>query len=144
MTVEIRNEPICFDLHGVTGDVPDRNYAAAGFKLMDKLWPVIKENGIETTGINYWFYREATRLSTCVELSGDGGAEYFEHVPVRFESYAYYKHIGSYERLGEAYAALKNEIADRGLTQSGDYVEKYGHWTDDSSKLETEIFAGLR
>ena len=61
------------------------------------------------------------------------------HIPVRFEKYAYYKHVGPYERLGEAYAAIKREIADLGLAQNGDYVEKYGHWTEDSSKLETEI-----
>ena len=142
MTVEIRNEPICFNLHGVTGEVPDRNYARAGFKLMDGLWPVLKEKGIKNTGINYWVYRGATRLSTCVELVD--ATDIFEEVPVRFERHAYYKHIGPYDRLGEAYAAIKRQIAELGLNQTGDYVEKYGHWTDDSDKLETEIFAGLR
>jgi effector-binding domain-containing protein len=144
MDVEIHNEPISFDLHGVSGDVPDRNYAMAGSRLMESLWPPIKEKGVKNTGINYWIYRGATRLSTCVELIDNDRAELFEHIPVRLEKYAYYKHIGPYERLGEAYAAIKREVAELGLALNGDNVEKYGHWTDDQSKLETEIFAGLR
>ncbi len=141
MSIEIRTEPIEFNLHGVSGDVPAHNYAKAGFKLMDSLWPVIKENGIKTTGINYWFYNGATRLSTCVELVD--ASDLFEHIPVRFEEYAYYKHVGPYDRLSEAYAAMKAEIAARGLPQNGLSMERYGDWTDDSSKLETDIFIGL-
>ncbi len=143
MAVEIRNEAITFDLHGVSGDVVDRNYAKAGFRLMDGLWPVIKEKGIKTTGINYWVYHGCDRMSTCVELSGSEGSDVFDYVPVHLENYAYYKHIGPYERLGEAYAAINNEIATRGLTLSGLAVERYGDWTDDASKLVTEIFIGL-
>lgn len=140
--VDIRTEPIEFNLHGVSGDVPDRNYGKAGFKLMEGLWPVIKEKDIKTTGINYWFYNGATRLSTCVELVDE--SDLFEHVPVRFEKYAYYKHIGPYERLGESYAALNADIAARGLSTNGLSLERYGDWTDDASQLVTEIYIGLR
>jgi effector-binding domain-containing protein len=62
---------------------------------------------------------------------------------VRIGWYAYYKHVGPYERLGDAYATINKEIAARGLTSSGLSVERYGDWTPDASKLETEIFVGL-
>jgi hypothetical protein len=143
MSVEIRDETISFTLFGVSGDVPDRNYAQAGFKLMDQLWPVIKEKGIKTTGINYWVYHGCDRMSTCVELLNNDGADLFQRVPVEMERCAYYKHIGPYDRLGDAYAAINKEIAARHLSSSGLSVERYGDWTDDPSKLETEIFVGL-
>ncbi len=144
MSVEIINEPISFDLHGVSGDVTDRNYAKAGFKLMEGLWPPIKEKGIKTTGINYWVYHGCDRMSTCVELIGRQGAELFEHIPVRLEKHAYCKHVGPYDRLGDAYAAVNKEIATRGLSSSGLSIERYGDWTADETKLETELFIGLR
>ena len=141
--VEIRDESISFDLHGVSGDVAGRSYAQAGFKLMEGLWPVIKQNGLKTTGKNYWVYHGCDWMSTCVELTDESAESSFEHIPVHFGRYAYYKHIGPYDRLSEAYAALDGEIARRELSRNGVSVEKYGDWTEDSSKLETEIFIGL-
>jgi len=141
--VEIRDEPISFDLHGVSGAVLGRNYAQTGFKLMESLWPVIKQNGIKTTAINYWGYAGCDRLSPRVELAGKNVESSLEHIPVHFGRYAYYKHIGPYDRLSEAYAALDKGIARQGLTGSGGSVEKYGDWTDDASQLVTEIFIGL-
>ena len=141
--VEIRDEPISFDLHGVSGAVLGRNYAQTGFKLMEGLWPVIKQNGIKTTGINYWVYAGCDRMSTCVELADKSVESSFEHIPVHFGRYAYYKHVGPYDRLSEAYKALDKEIERQDLTRSGGSVEKYGDWTDDASQLVTEIFIGL-
>ncbi|MBV9242915.1 MAG: hypothetical protein JO314_13000 [Acidobacteria bacterium] len=144
MKLDIKHEPLSFDLHGVGGWVWDTNYAGAAFKLMEGLWPVIKEKGIKNTGINYWVYKGPNRLFTCVELIDGDGSDIFEHVPIELKRYAYYKHIGPYERLGEVYTGIHQEFNEQLLAESGVAVEKYGHWTDDISKLETEIFIGLR
>ena len=143
MAVEIREEPVSFNLHGISGDVPDRNYAAAGFKLMEGLWPLIKENALTTTGLNYWVYNGCDRMSTCVELKDGSTSDPFERVPVELGRYAYYKHVGPYDGLRQAYSAIDDAIASRGLTRSGVAVEKYGDWTEDASKLVTEVFVGL-
>src|SRR4051812_33892956 len=117
--IEIFHELISFDLHGVSGWVWDTNYAAAGFRLMEGLWPVIKQKGIKHTGINYWVYNGPNRLCTCVELIDGDGADLFEHFPVHMQHYAYYKHVGPYERLAEVYTAIKREFDEQLYAESG-------------------------
>ena len=108
--VEIRDEPISFDLHGVSGAVLGRNYAQTGFKLMEGLWPVIKQNGIKTTGINYWVYAGCDRMSTCVELADKRVDSSLEQISVHFSRYAYYKHIGSYNLIKQTGQDMTNEL----------------------------------
>jgi effector-binding domain-containing protein len=49
-------------------------------------------------------------------------------------------HWGSYGRLGEAYAAIKDWCAQNGHTLSSTCWEVYGHPTDDASKVRTDVF----
>jgi effector-binding domain-containing protein len=49
-------------------------------------------------------------------------------------------HLGPYDRLGEANAAIHQWCAEHGRTLAGPSWEVYGHWTDDVSKLRTDVF----
>jgi effector-binding domain-containing protein len=53
-------------------------------------------------------------------------------------------HVGPYNRLGEAHNAVCKWCADNGHALAGPSWEVYGHWTDDVSKLRTDVFWLLR
>ncbi|GIH25027.1 hypothetical protein Aph01nite_33370 [Acrocarpospora phusangensis] len=49
-------------------------------------------------------------------------------------------HRGPYGDLGTAHEAVLHWCADHGLHPAGPRWEVYGHWTEDPSQLETEVF----
>jgi effector-binding domain-containing protein len=53
-------------------------------------------------------------------------------------------HLGPYDRLGEAHAAVRRWCTDHGHALAGPSWEVYGHWDDDPSKLRTDIFYLLK
>jgi effector-binding domain-containing protein len=50
------------------------------------------------------------------------------------------EHVGPYNRLGEAHKAVCRWCEQNGHTPAGPCWEIYGHWTDDVSKLTTEVY----
>jgi effector-binding domain-containing protein len=79
-----------------------------------------------------------------VEVEGNvpAGAK-LEKKELHFSKYACYKHIGSYAKLHESCVNMKEELKRQGYTSMPVLVEIYGHWTNDESKLETEILISL-
>jgi effector-binding domain-containing protein len=53
-------------------------------------------------------------------------------------------HFGPYSRLGEANQAISDWCAAEGYQFAGPSWEIYDHWTDDESKLRTDVFYLLR
>ncbi|HEV3237841.1 MAG TPA: GyrI-like domain-containing protein [Gemmataceae bacterium] len=53
-------------------------------------------------------------------------------------------HIGPYGQLGAAHTALVDWCAKQGLTLAGLNWEIYGHWTDDVTKLRTDVYYLLK
>jgi effector-binding domain-containing protein len=49
-------------------------------------------------------------------------------------------HRGDYAEMGRTHQAVTDFIAAQGLRRAGPSWEIYGHWRDDSSELETEIY----
>jgi effector-binding domain-containing protein len=49
-------------------------------------------------------------------------------------------HRGDYARLGEAHDAVIAYTDARGLTRAGPRWEIYGHWREDLSQLESEVY----
>jgi effector-binding domain-containing protein len=49
-------------------------------------------------------------------------------------------HLGPYNRLGEAHAAVHKWCAEQGHALAGPSWEVYGHWEDDPAKLRTDVF----
>ena len=140
MPVSIINTPFTLDLYGFSGVAVNRNWKETGFGLMNNMWAQVKSKSLKNKGLNVWVYGENDSLFAGVELESappdDTGLELKK---VHLARYAYYKHIGPYHLMGEAHAKALHEIKQSGLNTCWPYIEIYGHWTDDESKLETEM-----
>ena len=53
-------------------------------------------------------------------------------------------HVGSYDKLAAAYDAIQSWRTATGLAFGGCSWEIYGDWTDDTTKLETDVVYLLR
>ncbi|MEP6613502.1 MAG: hypothetical protein ABJA76_16490, partial [Mucilaginibacter sp.] len=113
---------------------------ATAFALMDKMWPVIKSKGLKHKGLNIWVYEPGEKIFAGVELEDNAITDTgLEQKTVLLTKYAYYKHIGPYSQLKQAGDNMRNELQKMGLKPVLPYIEIYGHWTNDESKLETEL-----
>lgn len=144
MKIEIIDNELKLTVSGFSGVAVNKNYAGTAFALMDKMWPVIKSNGLKHTGLNIWVYEDNEKVFAGVELEDpslkDTG---LEQKAIALTQYAYYKHIGPYNQIKEAGDVMKNELRRMGLVPVLPYIEIYGHWTNDESKLETELIMAI-
>jgi hypothetical protein len=136
----ILNKNFSADVYGVSGVAVKGNWADTGITLMNKMWEQVKANNLRHKGINIWVYEEDDKMFAGVELEappppGTG----LTLKQVRLPEYVYYKHIGPYDKIGEACALILEELRQQGVTTRFPYLEIYGHWTPDPSKLETEM-----
>jgi effector-binding domain-containing protein len=144
MPLEIINKPFNMSLYGFSGKVLNKNYAGTGRPLMDKMWDEVKSKKIKNKGINYWVYEKDDMLFTGVELDQDPPPDInMELKKINLSKYAYWKHIGSYNKLKDAYSAMHSELEKRKISFYFPFLEIYGHWTADETKLETEILFAL-
>jgi len=140
MDIEIIKIPLRLEIHGFSGIAANKDYAGTAFKLMDKMWQVVKANGLKHKGINIWVYEQGEKVFAGVELEEpferDTG---LEPKSILLAKYAYYKHVGSYSMIMEAGRSMREELSKRGFNTGFPYIEIYGHWTNDESKLETTL-----
>jgi hypothetical protein len=145
MKIEIINKNFTFDVYGFSGIAVNKDYAMTAFKLMDRMWQTVKAKELKHKGINIWVYETNEKVFAGVELydspNHDTG---LEHKVVSLTNYAYYKHIGPYNLIKQAGQKMRDEIKSRGFETSLPYVEIYGHWTNDETKLETGLFMSLQ
>ncbi|BAU54427.1 hypothetical protein [Mucilaginibacter gotjawali] len=144
MNIEIINRKLKLEISGFSGVAANKNYAGTAFALMDKMWPVIKLKGLKHKGLNIWVYEANEKVFAGVELedpvTSDTG---LEQKTVLLAKYAYYKHIGPYSRLKQKGDNMHNELRKMGLKPVLPYIEIYGHWTSDETKLETELIMAV-
>ena len=145
MELRIINQNYNLTLYGVSGIAVNRTFAQTGMKLMDEMWSKIRSNDLKHKGVNVWVYEANEKLFTGVELEnvpqpGTG----LELVQVDIKRYAYYKHVGTYQQLPAVYVQIREAIARQKLDTCFPWLEVYGHWTHDESKLETEILICLK
>lgn len=80
-----------------------------------------------------------------VELDGipphDAG---LEEKTIVLLKYAHYKHTGPYNLIKEAGQNMTAELKRKGVETTLPYIEIYGHWNSDETKLETELIMSLR
>jgi len=145
LNLEINNKNFTLDIYGFSGIAMNKDYAGTAFKLMDKMWRIVKSNGLKHKGLNVWVYEQNEKVFAGVELDEslepDTG---LEQKNITLIKYAYYKHIGPYNLLKQAGQNMTNELKDRGFETTFPYVEIYGHWTNDETKLETELLMCLK
>ena len=139
------NEPLNLNMHGFSGTAINRDYAGTAFKLMDRMWQVVKANDLKNTGLNIWVYESADKVFAGVELNEiPDAATGLERKDMILSNYAYYKHVGPYHLIKQTTQRMKDELRSNGYETVLPYIEIYGHWTNDESKLETEILMCLK
>lgn len=145
MNVEIIDKPFRIDIYGFSGIAKNKDYAGTAFRLMDKMWQTVKANELKNKGLNIWVYEPNEKVFAGVELKDipkDGTG--LERKSITINEYAYYKHIGSYNLIKQVGQNMRDELKNRGLEAGFPYVEIYGHWTNDETKLETELLMCLK
>lgn len=144
VNVEIIDKPLTLSLYGFAGVADNKDYAGAAFKLSGKMWDVVKSNGLKNKGKNVWVYNANDIIFAGVELDEIPAVTIcLEHKVITLTKYAYYKHTGAYQLIKQVGLAVNAEIKNKGLTPGVPYIEIYGHWTSDETKLETELMVSL-
>ena len=144
MNVEIITNNFSLTIHGFSGVAVDKDYVGTAFRLMDRMWKVVKANALKNKGLNIWVYEPGEKVFAGVELEDPSNSDTgLEKKLVVLARYAYYKHIGPYGLLKQMGDNMRNELRKMGLNPGLPYVEIYGHWTNDESKLETELLMVL-
>ena len=144
MNVEIINKNLALNIYGFSGIALNKDYAGTAFKLMDKMWQIVKSAGLKNKGINIWVYEPGEKVFAGVQLidtPGDNTA--LEQKRINLVKYAYYKHIGPYNLIKKVGLNMQTELMNRGFEVVLPYVEIYGHWTNDEAKLETELLMSI-
>lgn len=113
--------------------------------LLDEVWAHLKGVGLDRPAHNVViYYDEEVHLEAGIEVPPDHeGFEGQERIAVSATPAglaARTVHVGPYEQLGEAHAALRRWCADKGYHTVGPVWEVYGNWNDDTSKLRTEVY----
>jgi hypothetical protein len=145
MNVQIIHEPLTFHLHGFSGTAANKNYAKTAFVLSGKLWQTVRANNLKNKGINIWAYEPGELVFAGVELDGGNQEKReLEEKTIQLVRYAYYKHVGQYSLLHQAGDEMRTELRRQGFEPTLPYIEKYGHWQSDETKLETELFMYFR
>ena len=145
MNVEIINKPFFLNLYGFSGIAVNKNYTETAFSLSNKLWQQVRANNLKNKGLNVWVYEDYDTVFAGVELEpalkDNTGLQFKE---LLLSNYAYYKHVGPYNLIKQAGQMMKEELKKEGFDTMMPYIEIYGHWNNDSSKLETELFMCLK
>ena len=145
MNVEIINKTLSLNIHGFSGAALNKDYAGTAFKLMDKMWQIVKSNGLKNKGLNIWVYEPDEKVFAGVELEDSPPQNSgLEQKNITLEKYAYYKHVGPYELIKQSGQRMRDELIANGFEITSPYIEIYGHWTNDETKLETELIMCLK
>jgi len=109
------------------------------------MWKTVKSNNLKNKGLNIWVYEQDEKVFAGVELNDipdqDTG---LEQKTITLSKYAYHKHIGPYNLIKQAGQNMTDELKSKGYEIILPYIEIYGHWTNDETKLETELLMCLK
>jgi len=144
VNLEIINKPLQLEIFGFSGVAINEDYAAKAFELMDRMWKVVKSKQIKNKGKNIWVYEANHVVFAGVELEQEENDTGLEKKVVNLGNYAYYKHIGPYQLIKQSGQNMRNEIERRGFQKEYPYIEIYGHWMPDETKLETELLMAIK
>ena len=145
MKIEIITTPLTIDIYGFGSIAVNKDYAGTAFKLSGNMWQTLKEKDLKNKGKNIWVYEDGEKIFAGVELNDDHVEVIeLEHKVLSLTKYAYYKHIGSYSLIKQAGTNMRNELNAQGYETELPYIEIYGHWNNDETKCETELFMSLK
>ena len=146
MQIEIITKTLELDIYGFGGTAINKDYIGTVFKLSGKMWEIVKAKNVKNKGKNIWVYENADKVFAGVELENDESSNNYglEFKKMNLTKYAYYKHSGSYSLIKQIGQAMISELRKQGFEPVLPNIEIYGHWTDDESKLETELLMSLK
>ncbi len=144
VTIEIINKPLTLEIFGYSGHVIAHDYAGTAFRLTDKLWKTLTSRDIKNKGHNIWVYEPGEKVFAGVEIlsSPDANSGLERHALV-LKKYAYYKHVGPYNLIRQAGNSMRDALKEMKVSVTSPYIEIYGHWSSEESKLETELLMAL-
>jgi len=94
MVVEIINKPLSLYIHGFSGIARNKDYVGTAFRLMDKMWQIVKSNNLKNKGLNIWVYEPNEKVFAGVELDDTSKQDTgMEQKNINLTRYARYKHI---------------------------------------------------
>lgn len=140
MNVEVIQKNLDLVLYGFSSEVKDGRNGEVGVKLMEIMFQTFKAEGLEGDGTNVWVYDDADHMFVGMKLKQEprrGTLMQRKHVSLK--KYAYWKHVGSYDMLKEVNEKMRRTMEESGIKYSSPCLEIYGHWTEDQSKLVTEV-----
>lgn len=146
MEVSIITKDLHLDLYGFGGMATNKDYTGRAFELSRKTWEVVKAGGLKNKGKNIWVYDAYDKVFAGVELDnfpGDNNPG-LEKMTVRLVKYARFRHVGPYKLIKQAGQNMTNELTRQGFEVVLPYIEIYGHWTSDETKLETDLIMSLK
>lgn len=145
MNVEIIDKELQLNIYGFSGTAMNKDYVGTAFRLMDKMWQIVKSRGLKNKGLNIWVYEPHEKVFAGVELEDTPDNKTgLEHKEVTLSKYAYFKHIGPYNLIRQSGQNMADELKRNGFETTLPYIEIYGHWMSDESKLETELLMSLK
>ncbi len=127
-----------------SGIAPAGNVSGTMLELIGQAWAHIRAAGLKSDGINVAIYR-GDPAGVRVE-AGAGVFEPFQGsatvscIATPAGRAATAAHIGPYRLMGRAHSAIVEYCRQHGLKLEGTNWEIYGHWTDDETKLRTDIY----
>ena len=146
MEIKIITSSFQLEIYGFGGIATNKDYAGTAFKLSGRMWEVVRANSLKNKGLNIWVYEAGDKVFAGVELDDPSDSKSFglEKMSVNIEKYAYYKHIGPYYRIKSVGQNRTTQLTQKGYEVILPYLEIYGHWSSDESKLETELLMCLK
>jgi effector-binding domain-containing protein len=145
MNLEIVDKLFKLNIYGFSGIAINKDYTGTAFKLTDRMWQTVKSNNLKNKGLNIWVYEQNERVFAGVELNDIPNHDMgLEQKSITLIKYAYYKHIGPYNLIKQAGQNMTDELKSKGFETILPYIEIYGHWTNDETKLETELLLPLK
>jgi len=100
----------------------------------------VKSNNLKNDGINVWVYENDNKMFAGVKLEDTPANDIgLEQKNINLVKYAYYKHVSPYGQIRQAGWKVLDELRRMGNKTREPYIEIYGHWTADETKLETEM-----
>ena len=139
-------------LAAVSRSVAIGGVGAAWRPALDQVWAFLRARpGLRTDGHNIFLYQHPARPGDPMDVAfGVEVVREFapsgEVAPVRTPAgeAATATHIGPYDRLRETHEAIHTWAAANQRAIAGHSWEIYGDWSDDLTKLETDVFYLLR
>ena len=116
-------------------------------QYLDQVYAAARTGAVRLDGQNVFVYRDASDRANEADVAfGVGVTAPFEQIgnvqPTQLPAgvVATTTHWGSYSSLGSAHDAVIEWCRAHGHRRAGPRWEVYGHWTDDESRLRTDVF----